>query len=158
MNVNGLLHILVIGILIRIAYIDAKTMEIPDKYQVFLGICGLLSTVVVGETSLIERMIGMFCISVPMFLLCILIPDAFGGGDIKLICVMGFYLGCKILLSGVFFGVLFGGIQAMYLLFRRKVYGCRQTHMAFGPALCTGFIVSMTFGDRLLFWYFHLFY
>ena len=44
------------------------------------------------------------------------IDGAFGGGDIRLLAVMGFYLGWKMCLVGTVTGFFFGGLQAVILL------------------------------------------
>ena len=49
------------------------------------------------------RAIGFFIVSLPMYLLTLLIPDCFGGGDIKLIAVAGFLLGWKLTLLAFFY-------------------------------------------------------
>ena len=153
-----ILNIIVILILIMIARIDSKTMEIPDGLNLSLGICGILAIWLCPEVTLTERLIGAVCVSVPIYLVCMLVPDAFGGGDIKLLSAMGFYLGWKLVLLGTFLASLIGGVQAIYLLTSGKVKAGEGAHMAFGPALCMGLIISMVVGNELLTWYFGLFY
>ena len=158
MDMNLLLDMAVVMLLAGVAWVDAKTMKIPDQFQFALGICGVLSAVCVSDPPMRERLIGMFCISIPMLLLCVLIPGAFGGGDVKLTFVMGLYLGWRALAVGVFLGILFGGVQATYLLRNKRARASGQTHMAFGPALCTGFLLSMMWGESMVSWYLGLFY
>ena len=158
MNRELILDFIVIILLIVIAWNDFKTMEIPDGCNFLLGVCGVLSLGFFAEPCILERLLGVVAVSVPMYLVCLGIPGAFGGGDIKLVFVMGFYLGWKSLLAGVFIGIMIGGIQAACLLIDRKVKTGEGTHMAFGPALCTGLIVATLYGDELISWYFGLFY
>ena len=86
------------------------------------------------------------------------IPGAFGGGDIKLTFVMGLYLGWKKVLLGMFLAVLIGGAEASWLLLTGKVKVGEGAHMAFGPALCLGFILAGWWGDVLVSSYLNLFY
>ena len=155
---KAILDFVVIVLLIKIAWTDYKTMEIPDKWNVMLGMCGVAAFVVPQELSVLERIMGACCVSVPMYLLTVWIPGAFGGGDIKLTFVMGLYLGWKTVLFGTFIAILFGGMQALGLLVTGKVKMGEGVHMAFGPALCLGFILAHWWGDRMLSWYFGLFY
>lgn len=46
-----------------------------------------------SEHGLIDRLIGALIVSVPMLLLALAIPGAFGGGDIKLMAVSEHFLG-----------------------------------------------------------------
>ena len=87
-----MLNILVTLLLLRIAYIDYKTRKIPDKLNLAIMVCGLISCIQNTEIDFIERMIGFLIVSVPMYMICLMIPEAFGGGDIKLTADMGFWL------------------------------------------------------------------
>lgn len=152
-----LLNIVTAALLLAIALVDYKTMEIPNGLNFALSVCAVFSIWVCPEIALIQRCIGAFCVSVPMILICLLIPEAFGGGDIKLLFVMGFYLGYKACLVGTFLGFCIGGFQAMVLLARGKVRYGERTHIAFGPALCAGLLLAQLFGTRIFDWYFGLF-
>lgn len=147
----------VIVALLLIAWIDQKTMEIPDWLNgTILGL-GILATFCGDDFEWSERLIGACCVSVPMYLMNLVIEDAFGGGDIKLTIGMGWYLGWKMMLVGSFLACMFGGLQATYLLIFGKVTMGERTHMAFGPALCAGFIIALLYGEEILTWYLGLF-
>lgn len=152
------IQIVVMILLLGIAVIDAKTMEIPDGLNGALGAAALLSAWLMPEISLMDRSIGALCVSVPMYLLCILIPNAFGGGDVKLVFVMGFFLGWRLVLTGSFLAILLGGLQACYLIIHGNVKAGESAYMAFGPALCAGMILAMIWGEELISWYFGWFY
>ena len=154
---NVILSVLVISLLAVIAWIDNKTMEIPDTCNIALIICGMISIFVEPEISVFARLIGAICVSVPMYCVTRLIPEAFGGGDMKLTFAMGLYLGWKMILVGTFLAFLFGGSYAMYLLVSGKVKTGEGAHMAFGPALCLGFFFAEVWGNELLAWYWQLF-
>ena len=152
-----MLNILVTLLLLRIAYIDYKTMRIPDKLNLAIMVCGLISCIQNTEIYFIERMIGFLIVSVPMYMICLMIPEAFGGGDIKLTAVMGFFLGWKQILVGAYLSFLIGGAQAVWLLAAKKIKQKSHVHMAFGPALCLGMWIAMIWGKDLIGWYFELF-
>lgn len=141
------------ALLLTIALIDFDTMEIPDGLIAAVGVCALASIWGFPEVTLMQRCIGAFCVSAPMFLLCLLIEGAFGGGDIKLLAVMGFYLGWKSCLVGAFIGIMIGGAQAVYLLAAGKVKRGEGAHMAFGPALCAGIFLAQLYGTQIYEWY-----
>lgn len=153
MEMQLLLNLTAAAILFFIGMEDWKTMEIPDRYQLMLAGCGAAAVFVFPEVDMLERIIGFFCVSAPMFLLCLLEEGAFGGGDIKLAAVMGFYLGWRACLVGFAIGIFLGGLQAMALLIRGKVKYGEGAHMAFGPALCTGFFLAEFYGTEIFRWY-----
>ena len=151
------MNILVTLLLLRIAYIDYKTMKIPDKLNLAIMVCGLISCIQNTEIDFIERMIGFLIVSVPMYMICLMIPEAFGGGDIKLTAVMGFFLGWKQVLVGAYLSFLIGGAQAAWLLAVKKIKQRSHAHMAFGPALCLGMWIAMIRGKDLITWYLEFF-
>lgn len=152
-----MIEILVTILLAKIAYTDHKTMKIPNKLNLAIGVCGLVSCIQNTDVGLADRIIGFLIISVPMYFLCLIIPEAFGGGDIKLAAVMGFYLGWKRTLAGAYLSFILGGLQAMILLIRKKQQKGKTSHMAFGPALSLGMWGAMVWGNELIRWYFGLF-
>lgn len=152
-----MIKILITILLARIAYVDYKTMKIPDKLNLAIGVCGLVSCIQNTDITMTDRIIGIFAVSVPMYILCMIIPHAFGGGDIKLTAVMGFYLGWRRTLAGAYLSFLIGGVQAICLLITKRIRKDGNSHMAFGPALCLGMWVAMIWGNELIPWYFELF-
>lgn len=131
---------LLYAILTMIAFIDWDTQEIPPQLNALILALGVLSIWTIGGVSILERIIGMFCISLPLYLIILIIPDAFGGGDIKMMFAAGFFLGWKATLVSFFIGVITGGIYGVYMLAARKKG--RKEHFAFGPFLSVGIAVS----------------
>ena len=141
------------AILICITMIDFDTMTIPNGLVLALMAPALLSFFFFPQVGILSRVIGIFVISLPMLALVLVIPDAFGGGDIKLMAVAGFMLGWGNTLLATFIGLLLGGAVAVYLLAQKT----KDKHMAFGPYLCIGIMTALLFGDIIIQWYFNLF-
>jgi leader peptidase (prepilin peptidase)/N-methyltransferase len=141
------------AILICITMIDFDTMIIPNGLVIALMAPALLSFFFFPQVGILSRVIGIFVISLPMLALALFIPDAFGGGDIKLMAVAGFMLGWGHTLLATFIGLLLGGAVAVYLLAQKT----KDKHMAFGPYLCIGIMTALLFGDIIIQWYFNLF-
>lgn len=152
-----LLKLVTAGLLAVIGWIDGRTMEIPYALSGALAICALADFFLFPGLPVGERLMGMVCVSVPMYTLCMVVKEAFGGGDILLISIMGFYLGWRALLPGVFLGFLLGGLEAVWLLASGRAKPGEGAHMAFGPALCLGLGISLFYGERIFFWYGGLF-
>ena len=152
-----LLELIVFCILVIIARTDSKTMEIPDRWNAMLAVCGVIAMFTKTETGIFDRMIGACCVSIPMYLMICLVPGSFGGGDVKLTFAMGLYLGWKKSLVGAFIACLIGGCQALYLLSSGKAKTGENAHMAFGPALCIGYVLANAYGETILDWYLRLF-
>ncbi|MCR5337346.1 MAG: prepilin peptidase [Lachnospiraceae bacterium] len=135
-------------ILFWIASVDALCMEIPNVLNLLIFLAGVSSIWLLPQITWKEHLIGMVCVSLPLLLITLLIPGAFGGGDIKLMFGAGLLLGWKLVVVALFFGVISGGIYAVCLLAKKKAG--RKDHFAFGPFLCFGITLSMICGTQIL--------
>lgn len=135
-------------ILLTIAMIDFDTMTIPNGLVVALIVPALICAILNSEIDIVNRIIGMVCISGFMLIMTLAIPDCFGGGDMKLMFVCGFMLGWINTLLAGFIGLLFGGGYASYLMITKKAK--EQTHMAFGPYLCLGIFIALLYGNEII--------
>lgn len=137
--------------LIVVSVHDIRTMKIPDKLVLCSFVLGIIAIFTMPETDIASRIIGMFAGSLPLLLLTLMVPGAFGGGDIKLMAGCGFFLGTKPVLLSLVFAVLSGGIWGIVLLAGGRKG--RKDHFAFGPFLCLGMVIAMFAGERILEWY-----
>ena len=77
-----------------------------------------------------------------------------GGGDIKLIAMIGAFLGWKQALLTIFIGALAGSVIGLFLMtFKGK---SRKYPVPFGPFLSLGAVVSLFAGPAICGWYQHL--
>lgn len=150
-TVQSVLTFVLLSLLAVVGLMDWDTMEIYDRFQAAILLCALAAVAVFPEVSLIDRLIGALCVSVPMMVVALVIPGGFGGGDIKLMFALGAFLGWRRTLLAGFFALLGGGFYATYLL--RKGKAGRKDHFAFGPFLCGAAGCSIFFGDNILRWY-----
>lgn len=141
-------------ILLSISMIDYDTMIIPNGLIICCLVIAILSVPFL-EVSIMDRIIGFFVVSVPMFLMNFIIPDCFGGGDIKLLAASGLLMGWVDLLVGMFIAVILAGSYACFLMVTHRID--RKAHMAFGPYICFGVFVALLYGQELLTCYLGLF-
>ena len=135
-------------ILLAIALIDYDTSEIPDSLIIALAPFAIVSIWFLPNVTLLSHAIGLVAIALPMLLLSLAIPGAFGGGDIKLMAVCGLLLGWQLSLIAFFIALLIGGSIAVYLMLSGKRK--RGEHMVFGPAICIGVAASIYFGSEII--------
>ena len=150
-SLEGLLAFSFICILMVVAYIDLDTQMIYDRFHILILVLGIISCFVSKDLNIVERLIGSVVISVPMLVLTILIPSAFGGGDIKLMAVSGFFLGVKAIVIAMFIALIIGGGYGTYMLITKKFD--KKDHFAFGPYLAIGLIVALFIGNEMMNWY-----
>ena len=84
----------------------------------------------------------------------ILKKEAMGLGDVKLMAMVGAFIGWRLVLLGIFLGSFFGSVVGVALIALGKAD--MQTKVPFGPYLALGALVSLFYGDALLSWYFGL--
>ena len=153
---NLVIILIFINMLLLISFVDIATMEIPNTFVIAALVLGIISIFTMPGTSLLSRILGMFVVSAPLLLITLLVPGAFGGGDIKLMAACGLFLGTKLTLLSFAFAVLTGGLYGIWLLVMKKKSG--KEHFAFGPFLCLGMAAALFIGDRVWNWYAGLLY
>jgi len=77
-----------------------------------------------------------------------------GGGDIRIGALMGALLGYPMILTGLFFGYLFGSIFSVVGLALKML--SRRDQIPFAPFLLLGTYVAMFWGQAVVDWYFGL--
>lgn len=75
-----------------------------------------------------------------------------GGGDIKLLAMIGVFLGWEGALLALFLGSLTGSLIGLILMATRGANG--RLALPFGPFLAIGALVTLFWGPQLLEWYF----
>ena len=148
-----LLDLLVIAVLAIISYRDFKTNEIPDIFNLSLLVLGVAAALLNPMPSLINRLIGLVAVSLPLLAVSLLMKNAIGGGDIKLMAAAGFLLGWQSVLLAAAIGITLAGAYAIWLLATKKA-GPKEV-FAFGPALCLGIACSYFFANPILVWLFN---
>jgi leader peptidase (prepilin peptidase)/N-methyltransferase len=74
-----------------------------------------------------------------------------GGGDIKLLAMIGAFLGWKPVLLTIMIGSLTGSVIGVILIALGVMK--RDEYIPFGPFLVLGALISMFFAQELLDWY-----
>lgn len=161
--IEGVIVFAFISILTVVTWTDIDTMEIPDGCHIAIAVLAVISFIIstailhgvneytVTGVKLASRIIGMLCISMPMLIMALALPGAFGGGDIKLMMAGGLFLGWKLTVVAAVLALLTGGLWGILLLITKKKG--RKEHFAFGPFLCAGMALAIFFGEALVRWY-----
>lgn len=78
--------------------------------------------------------------------------EAMGLGDVKMMFMVGAYLGWRLTILTIFLGVLSGSIIGVGMMMRRGERDM-QMQLPFGIFLGIGSIVALLIGSRIIFWY-----
>ena len=144
------------SLLFTASLVDIDIMEIPDRMSVFLCIASLLRIAAEGVSALPSMLIGFAAVSVPL-LIVVLIAEhvlkkpAMGGGDIKLIAVLGLHFGAAETLLMLIIACIVGLIAAAA---SHKGTG---REFPFGPSIATAAWITMLCGKNVITWYLGLF-
>ena len=130
-SLRGAVFFIYLGILFVIALVDWHIQMIYDRFHIMILILAVLDFMLYPEMGIATRLTGMGIISVPMLVLALAIPGAFGGGDIKLIACLGLWLGTDALFAVSMIGIILGGLVALLLLLTGKKK--RKSAFAYGP-------------------------
>ena len=151
-NLEALSAALFGTILLGIAITDARHYIIPDEFT-FGGLAiGLLLALRGGTDGLLSALLGaivgfglLYAVAVVgkwMFK-----EDAMGGGDIKMMAMVGAFVGWKGVLLTIFLGALFGTAIFVPLTLKKKRL------VPFGVFLAVGAAVTFFAQDAILSWY-----
>lgn len=130
----------VTGLLIAQAAIDIKTRRLPDRLNLLILVAGIITM-----DSPADELAGMLIVPIFMLLTNVIVPGAFGGGDIKLTAAVGLFCGYKITVTGALMGITASGMYGLMLLITGKKN--LKDYFALGPFLVAGFMI-MIFHER----------
>ncbi|UWG98618.1 A24 family peptidase [Dehalobacter sp. DCM] len=152
-SLYALCTMLTISLLLMVAFIDFKTMLIPNWSVYAIMVLGIAAIFLNHDISWWEKIIGFFAGGVILLLIYILSGGGIGVGDIKLMAAAGFFMGWKLTLWSLLVGSIIGGIIGVIILLTGK--GKLKTAIPFGPFLVIGILSSILFGDMMIEWYWH---
>jgi leader peptidase (prepilin peptidase)/N-methyltransferase len=140
--------------LLAVALIDYDHKIIPNTITLPGIVIGLgLSLWALPITPLVS-LLGILIGGAFFYLIALVSKGGMGGGDIKLIAMIGAFLGWQGALFTIFSGALLGSlVGVMLMVLGRKG---RKDKVPFGPFLSCGAILFILYGDNLIRWYFDL--
>ena len=147
--------------LVVITFIDLKHQVIPDIISIpGIGV-GFLSSFALSRISYFDSLLGIvlgggILYAVAMTYYLIMKTEGMGGGDIKLLAMIGAFLGSKAVLVTIFLSAFLGSaVGVAFMIFKGKG---RKYAIPYGPFLALGAITCLFWGDSLVAWYQSLLY
>ena len=144
--------ILFLTLLLAIAVTDARFYIIPDELSLGGAALGVALAFLPGSPTVPEAVIGAVAGGSALWLIAILgtwafKKEAMGGGDIKMMTMIGAFLGWKGALLTVFLGALAGTLVFVPIAWKSDKL------VPFGLFLALGAALALYLGDPLLNWY-----
>lgn len=152
----AVIYALFFSSLMVVTFIDLSHQIVPDVITLPGMVLGLLAASTVLPPGPINSLIGLFLGGGLFYLVAILSiallkKEGMGGGDIKLIAMIGAFLGWKGMLLTIFLAALSGSVIGLFLVLVRGQ--SRAEPIPFGPFLALGAMVSLFWGPEILQWY-----
>ncbi len=147
-SIDFIFHCILSSLLIVIGFIDYKHTIIPDGLIIFGLIVGLVYRFILPlflklEIPWVDSILGLLIGGGFFLLIAIVSNGSMGGGDIKLMGMLGFFLGFKKIIMVTFLSFFIGAIFTLPLLLSKKK--SRKDMIPFGPFIALSALVTMLY-------------
>ena len=139
---------LLVTTLIIITFIDLDYQIIPNVITIPGIPIGLISTLLFLPHSIMSAIIGLLAGGGLLLLMAVIYPGGMGGGDIKMVAMLGAFLGWQKVFLTIFMGSLIGSIVGITMILLKKQG--RKTKIPFGPYLALGALQAIFFGNAII--------
>jgi leader peptidase (prepilin peptidase)/N-methyltransferase len=141
--------------LMAIVFIDIDHQIIPDVITLPGMVIGLVASSTILDTGWANAIVGLLLGGGLFYAIAILSErilkrEGMGGGDIKLIAMIGAFLGWRPMLLTLFLAALAGSLIGLILIWRGRD---RSEPIPFGPFLSFGAMVALFWGEAIFEWY-----
>ncbi|OQY30339.1 MAG: hypothetical protein B6244_00325 [Candidatus Cloacimonetes bacterium 4572_55] len=142
-----------------VAVIDYYHQIIPNEISLGGLPFGLLAAIFILQIGWKESLLGMISgggvlLAFGLFWLIIFKIEGMGMGDVKLMGMVGAFLGWKLALFTIMFGSLCGSIVGILLIGLKKEN--LKTKIPFGSFLAPSAVLALFSGNRIIDWYINL--
>ncbi len=155
-SLSFLFYFAFISALIVVTVIDLYYQIIPDAISLpGIGV-GLLASLLIPEITFWNSLFGVLLGGGSLFLVATLYQwifkrEGMGGGDVKLLAMIGAFLGWKAVILTILLSSLIGSIAGIIvMILKGKDF---KYAIPFGPFLSLGAAISLFYGERLIRWY-----
>ncbi len=158
-SLEAAVYYVFIATLLVITFIDIDHQIIPDVITlpgipIFFG-----ASFALPQITYIESILGLLIGGGSLFLVAWMYhlltkKEGMGGGDIKLLGMMGAIIGWKGVLFTIFAASAVGTVSGMLIMLKTRK--SMKLAVPFGPFLAIGGITYILFGPQLIAWYFNL--
>ncbi|MBI2027829.1 MAG: prepilin peptidase [Deltaproteobacteria bacterium] len=159
-SLEFLVHVYLVCVLIVLSFIDLKHYILPDVITLPSIVVGLIISIFTPHLAFRVSLLGLIFGGGILYAMgwvyhTLTKREGMGGGDIKLMAMLGAFLGVQavffILFVSCFLGSVWGGVC---VLFKKST---RLTPIPFGPFIALATLVYIFFGIALISWYQNIF-
>jgi len=158
-SLSYLLYFAFVAALIVITVIDLYHQIIPDAISLpGIGV-GLLASLLIPQITFFNSLIGILLGGGSLFIVATFYQwlfkrEGMGGGDIKLLAMIGAFLGWKAVLLTILLSSFIGSVTGILMMVvKGKDF---KYAIPFGPFLSLGAVISLFYGQNIINWYLYL--
>jgi leader peptidase (prepilin peptidase)/N-methyltransferase len=151
----SVLRALLMVALIPCAAIDLERRIIPNRITGPAAVVALAVGSALVPGSEIGRLVAGAAAGGFLLIASLARPSGMGMGDVKLVGVMGLFLGAPVAVA-LFVALIASVLTGAAIATRRGVRAARKTAIPFGPYLALGGLVAALVGDHLVHAYLNL--
>jgi leader peptidase (prepilin peptidase)/N-methyltransferase len=150
------LGLVLCALLTAITLTDLELRVIPNRLLAAGAVIAVVLVAATDASSLPDRVLAAAIAGGVLFLVAIAYPRGMGMGDVKLVAMMGLFLGRAIAPATVV-GFLAGALVGVAMIALRGSEARKQA-IPFGPFLALGGVIGLWFGDEIVDWYLDQFF
>ena len=139
------------SLLVVLTMIDFDHQILPDKLTLGGLIVGFIFSFFRSDITVIYSLIGVLVAGGLLFLIAYLSKGGMGGGDIKMMAMVGSFTGPIIAVSSIFLGAVIALIAHLPGLVSGKTG--MKTKLPFGPFLALASLIFWFWSDKIFKWY-----
>src|SRR4030042_5112686 len=158
-SLSYLIYFAFVAALIVITVIDLYHQIIPDAISLpGIGV-GLLTSLLIPQITFFNSLIGILLGGGSLFIVATFYQwlfkrEGMGGGDIKLLAMIGAFLGWKAVLLTILLSSFIGSVTGILMMVvKGKDF---KYAIPFGPFLSLGAVISLFYGQNIINWYLYL--
>lgn len=146
--------------LLVVTFIDLRHQIIPDRISLPGIALGLLTSIFLPNLTFLDSLIGIAAGGGSLLLVAggyylLTKKEGMGLGDVKLLAMMGAFLGWKSILFIIMVGSFSGALVGITLMLIKKKD--RKYAIPFGPFLSLGALCYLLYGQEMIRWYVHFY-
>lgn len=151
-----------ISSLVVVSFIDIEIQEIPDEISLAGIVIGLILSVafpvlqqtISHKTAFLRSFVGILAGGGAIYLTgmigdAIFKKETMGGGDVKLMAMVGAFIGWKLALLTFFIAPFFGSVVGIILKIKEG-----KSIIPYGPFLSLAALISIIWGKPIIYWAF----
>jgi leader peptidase (prepilin peptidase)/N-methyltransferase len=143
------LGILLVAFLVPLTLVDLAVRLLPNRLTGPAAAVAVVAGSLLDPGGELERLLAGAAAGGCFLLAALTSPAGMGMGDVKLVAVLGLFLGEEVAVA-LFVALLAGVAVGLVIIARKGTRAGRKTVLAFGPFLALGGVVAVIAGQGLL--------